>query len=66
MEVVNRLVFLDVMRAEENMFDPGKSTTAICQQRRLASNCGPVCLQHRMEPKTKDLYVSKYASMTVL
>ena len=46
-------------RSEGDGTDLGKSTTAICQQRRMALKCGPKCVRHRMnwwtEVKYKDL-----------
>jgi len=35
-------------RFEKRRHDLGSSATARCQQIRLASTCGPICLWHRM------------------
>ena len=35
-------------RSEGNEIDLGRSTTAFCQQRRMASKCGQRCVRHGM------------------
>jgi len=41
------LVGCDMSRSEDNGIDLG-SATAFCQQRRMASKCGPMCLCYWM------------------